>query len=249
MPNILIRISYDGTGYSGFQLQPNALTIQGELERAIAVIYKRPLRITGAGRTDAGVHARGQAANFRAPFHIAAEKLPHALNAMLPSDIVVTEAAEVPESFHARFSALRKTYSYTLDRSEYPSVFKRLYTMHLPGELNLAAMRSAAALFTGTHDFKAFRVTGGAVIDTTRTLYRVEIDENRGSQLLALSFEGSGFLYRMVRLMTGSLIRVGQGRLTEEELKAALGEGYTKAAGPTAPASGLCLEKVDYDRF
>ncbi len=249
MFNTLIRISYDGTNYSGFQVQANALTIQGELERALSVVYKQPLRLNGAGRTDAGVHARGQAANYFAPFRITAEKLPYALNALLPPDIVVTEAVEVSGDFHARFAVGRKIYSYTLDRAVFPRVMKRLYSYHMPDTLDLAAIRDAARLFAGTHDFKLFQAAGSSVIDTRRTLYRVELTEEPEKQLLVFYFEGSGFLYRMVRLMTGSLIRVGLNKLNKSDLEAALkGDNYD-AAGPTVPAQGLCLEKVYYDQL
>ncbi len=246
MFNTLIRITYDGTCYSGFQFQENALTIQEVLERALGVIYKQPLRINGAGRTDAGVHARGQAATFRAPFRVEAEKLPHALNCLLPSDIVVTGAVEVSENFHARFQAGRKIYSYTLDRAPFPQVTKRLYSLHHPGDLNLEIMRDAAKQFTGKHDFKAFRAAGSPVSDTTRTLYSVKLKEVAEEQLVIIYFEGSGFLYRMARILTGSLLRAGTGTLSPEQIKATLEGQYPGGAGPTAPAHGLCLEKVIY---
>ncbi len=249
MINTLIRISYDGSNYNGYQIQANAPTVQGELERALSVIYKQPLRIYGAGRTDAGVHARGQAANYHAPFYINVKKIPYALNSLLPFDIVVTEAGEVPEDFHARFAATRKIYSYTLDRAVYPQVMKRLYSLHLPAKLDLDIMSKAAGLFTGSHDFRAFQATGSRVVDTKRTLYRVELKERTEEQLLIFCFEGSGFLYRMVRLMTGSLIRVGLGRLKLTEIEAALRDGSQGGAGPTTPAYGLCLEKVLYDHM
>lgn len=249
MFNTLIRISYDGTNYSGFQIQANALTIQEELERALSIVYKQPLRINGAGRTDAGVHARGQAANYFAPFRITAEKLPYALNSLLPPDIVVTGAVEVSDGFHARFAVGRKIYSYTLDRAVFPRVMKRLYSYHLPGTLDLAAIRDAASLFVGTYDFKLFQAAGSSVTDTRRTLHRVELTEKPEKQFLVFYFEGSGFLYRMVRLMTGSLIRVGLNNLNKSDLEAALKGDNSDAAGPTVPAQGLCLEKVYYDQL
>ncbi len=249
MINTLIRISYDGTNYSGFQIQENAPTVQAELERALGVIYKESIRIIGAGRTDAGVHAIGQAASFMAPFRIDTENLPQAINGLLPADIVVTGAEEVSEDFHARFSAERKAYSYTLDRARYPRVMKRLYSLHLPGHLDLAGMRKAAGLLTGTHDFEAFQASGSAVTDTKRTLFRVDLIEKADEQELCLYFEGSGFLYRMVRLMTGTLIRVGKGKLEAEQVEAALLGINPSAVGPTVPAHGLCLEKVSYSNL
>ena len=246
MANTLIRISYDGTNYGGFQIQLNAPTIQEKLERALTVIYKQPVRITGAGRTDSGVHARGQAANFNAPFFIAAEKLPHAINALLPADIVATEAVLVHDDFHARYDASGKFYSYTVDQAAFPRVMQRLYSWHMPDPLNLEKMREAALLFEGTHDFKAFQAAKGQVVDTVRTISRVEVKNLSGLDLLLFEFEGSGFLYHMVRLMTGTLVRVGKGNLELQEIEATLHGINPAAVGPTAPAHGLCLERVDY---
>lgn len=243
---IRLDISYDGTDYGGFQTQKNAPTIQNELEKALAVIYKQPLRITGAGRTDAGVHARGQAAHFDAPFKIPAARLPAALNALLPPDIVVFQAAEVAPDFHARFSAKRKIYSYTLDRAPYPQVMRRRYAFHFPGPLNGQALREAARLLEGTHVFRAFAAAGSSTESTVRTLYRVAVKGSLEEKLLVFTFEGSGFLYRMVRLLTGSLLRVGRGKLEPGAIAAALQGREPEAAGPTAPPQGLCLEKVFY---
>ncbi|MGM0653616.1 MAG: tRNA pseudouridine(38-40) synthase TruA [Bacillota bacterium] len=247
MLNTLIRISYDGTNYSGFQIQTNAPTVQAEVERALGVIYKQKIRIIGAGRTDAGVHALGQAASFLAPFRIAVENLPQAINGLLPSDIVIIGAEEVPEDFHARFSADKKVYSYTLDRCIYPRVMKRLYSLHLPGQLDLAVMREAADMLVGTHDFKAFQASGSTVNDTKRTLFSIDLIEKQSEQMLCLYYEGSGFLYRMVRLMTGTLIRVGKAKLEADQVEVALLGINPSAVGPTVPAHGLCLEKVSYD--
>ncbi len=247
MTNTLIRITYDGTAYSGFQLQINAPTVQEALERALEVIYKQPVRVIGASRTDAGVHARGQAANYQAPFRIAAEKLPYALNTLLPPDIVVTEAQEVGEKFHARFDGRRKIYSYSIDLAAYPQVMKRSSSWHLLDRMDLKVLDEAARLFEGTHDFKPFRATGTVIADTTRTIYRVEPLELPEEQFMVIYFEGSGFLYRMVRLITGSLVRAGKGLVTLNEIKAALAGINPAAIGPTAPAHGLCLEKVFYE--
>ncbi len=247
MGNTLITISYDGTNYSGFQLQANAPTIQEALERALEVIYKQPVRVHGAGRTDSGVHARGQAANFQAPFNIAADKLPHALNALLPPDIVVVSAEEVPDNFYARFDCRRKLYSYTLDYAAFPQVHRRLYSLHLPDPLNLKLIDHAAQLFTGTHDYKAFQAAGGSISDTTRTLYRVEPVEFVSEKLLVIYFEGNGFLYHMVRLIIGTLIRAGKETLSLQEVEAAIEGSNPGAVGPTAPPRGLCLEQVIYD--
>lgn len=247
MYNTLLHITYDGTNYSGFQVQENAPTVQAAVERALSTIYKQQVPITGAGRTDAGVHARGQAANFMAPFRIDEQKIPRAVNTLLPADIVITGAERVTEDFHARYDARRKIYTYTIDRAPFPQVLKRLYCWHVPDRLNLDAMREAALLFEGTHDFKAYQASGSGVVDTTRTLFRVDLENKTDEQLLVITFDGSGFLYRMVRLITGSLVRAGMGSLNLEEISRSLKGEDASAAGPTSPAAGLCLEKIYYD--
>jgi tRNA pseudouridine38-40 synthase len=247
MSNTVITISYDGTAYSGFQIQANANTVQAELERALAVIYKEPVRINGAGRTDAGVHALGQVANFTAPFTIETDKLPHALNCLLPDDVVVTAAHEAGDGFHARFDAVGKVYSYSIDRALHPQVLRRLYSWYMPEPLNLDQLRAAAGLFEGTHDFKAFQAAGTTITDTVRTVYSVSVSDSVNEQILTFNFKGRGFLYRMVRMITGTLIRVGKGVLTLSEVEAALAGSNPLASGPTAPPHGLCLDQVFYD--
>ncbi|MBM4236721.1 MAG: tRNA pseudouridine(38-40) synthase TruA [Firmicutes bacterium] len=246
MQNTLLWISYDGTAYSGFQIQANAPTIQEEIEKALAVVYKQPLRINGAGRTDAGVHARGQAANFIAPFKIEPDKLPHALNSLLPNAIVITGAEEVAEGFHARFDAVGKKYSYTIDRALHPQVLWRLYSWHQPDPFDSEALKVAAGLFIGEHNFAAFQAAGSTVTDTIRTLNQVEPILKPAEQLLTLCFEGSGFLYHMVRLITGTLVRVAKGELEPAQVDLALRGLDKNAVGPTMPARGLCLEQVIY---
>lgn len=246
MHHISLVVSYEGTNYGGFQIQKNAPTIQGELEKALVVIYKEPLRITGAGRTDAGVHARGQVIHYDAPFEIPVSRLPAAFNVLLPSDIVVLKAAPAAPSFHACFSAKRKVYSYTLDRAPYPQVMRRRFTYHLPGAFNGAAVKKAVPLLEGTHDFQAFQAAGSPTRNTVRILYRVDLKELPGEKLLRFTFEGNGFLYRMVRLLVGSLLRVGREKLEPAAIAAALEGDCPEAVGPTAPPQGLCLEKVIY---
>ena len=246
MQIIRLDISYDGTAYSGLQIQSNARSIQGDLERALSVIYRQNVRLVGAVRTYAGVHARGQVAHYYAPFNVPVERIPRALNALLPADIVVTGALPASPGFHARYRSKKKIYSYTLDRAPFPQVMRHRYSLHCPIPLDLEAMRAAAALLEGRHDFRAFQASGSAVRDTLRTLYRVELKELPAEELLIMIFEGSGFLYKMVRLLTGSLLRVGEGKIKPEELAAALTGCRPDAAGPTAPPQGLCLEQVIY---
>lgn len=245
MHHIGLEVSYDGTGFGGFQIQKNAPTIQGELEKALAAVYKEPLRITGASRTDAGVHARGQVVHYTAPFEIPTARLPAALNVLLPFEIVVLKAAAVDDDFHACFDAKRKVYSYTVDRAPYPQVMRRRFSYHFPGTLSRPALEKAAQLLEGTHDFRAFRAAGSSARSTVRTLYRVELNHLPEDRLL-LTFEGNGFLYRMVRMLVGSLLRVGRKKLEPEAVAAALAGDCPRAAGPTAPPQGLCLEKVIY---
>lgn len=247
MLNVRLDLAYDGTSYNGFQLQKEGLpTIQGRVEEGLARLYKQQVRLAGAGRTDAGVHARGQVATYQAPFEIPFDRLPPALNSVLPPDIVVHGAALVPPEFHARFSAKSKIYSYTIDRAAYPRVQLRLYSWYLPGSLDIETLTAAARVFEGSHDFKFFQAQGSTVRSTLRTIYRVRVEMRSCDQLLRLIFEGDGFLYKMVRLIVGSLVRVGQGRLNSGELAAALAGRQPVAAGSAAPAHGLCLEQVIY---
>lgn len=246
MTNIRLEITYDGTAYSGFQIQENAKTIQGEIERALELIYKQPVRLAGAGRTDAGVHARGQVGSYMAPFEIPLDRLPPAINSSLPADIVVIGASEATSGFHARYDARRKIYSYTIDCAPHPRVMLRRFSFHHPEPLDLIVMGQAAGLLEGKHDFRAFQSSGGTVRHTVRTLFRLEVTEDSRERLLRLTFEGDGFLYRMVRLITGSLLRAGRGQLDPGCILKALEGKAPSAAGPTAPPQGLCLEKVLY---
>ena len=191
MFRIRLDISYDGTGYGGFQTQKNAPTIQDELEKALAVIYKQPLRIAGAGRTDAGVHALGQVAHYDAPFEIPAVRLPAALNALLPSDIVVIKAAPAAPDFHARFNASRKIYSYTLDRASYPQVMRRLYSHHIPGPFNKQAVAEAARLLEGTHDFQAFQAAGSPTQSTAVSYTHLDVYKRQQACCITGSWSSS----------------------------------------------------------
>lgn len=244
--NLKLDLTYDGTAYSGFQWQKQVDTIQGCLEEALDTLYKQKIRIAGAGRTDAGVHARGQVVTYTAPALIPPIKVPLALNSLLPEDIVVTAAAVVPDNFHARFSARRKIYSYNLDLGRYPRVMLRRYTYHHPEALDVIEIQEAATLFEGKHDFRAFRARGSAVRRTERTLNHIFVDYKCDEELLSIIFEGEGFLYKMVRMIAGTLLRVGRDEITREAVALALRGENPAAVGPTAPARGLCLEKVIY---
>lgn len=244
MPCYKLTLAYDGTAYHGFQIQANALTVQHYLEKALDTLFGKTIRIEGAGRTDAGVHARGQVVSFAAPSLIPVDRLPAALNGILPEDIVITGAQLVKDGFSSRRDAQVKNYSYTIDNGPYPDVLKRLYAWHVARPLDLKAMRKGASLLPGKHDFKAFQAAGSKVKTTVRTLYNLDLTIE--GNFIILHFSGDGFLYKMVRNITGTLVEVGIGRINAEEICRILEEGSRKLAGATAPARGLCLEKVLY---
>ncbi len=248
MPNVRLTLAYDGTAYHGFQKQSGSglPTIQETLERCLAELSGAALKVTGASRTDAGVHARGQVVNFvTGRWGIPTERIPAALNGVLPGDIAALDAREVPADFHARYSAVAKTYSYTLYNHPVRSPFQRLYSLHVPGALDLRAMRLAARYLTGRHDFSAFQATGRPVQSAVRTLTRADIEAQ--APLVRLVFRADGFLYNMVRIMAGTLLEVGLGRLDPEALPDIIAAGDRARAGPTVPPHGLCLEEVEYD--
>ncbi len=244
MPVYKVTLAYDGTDYHGFQLQANALTIQQRLEETLSFLYKSKIRVEAAGRTDAGVHARGQVVSFTAPALIPEKQLPVALNGLLPRDLVVLEAQEAPQGFSARRDAVAKVYTYTIDNGVFPDVLRRRYTWHIDRHLDLPAMQEAATYLQGKHDFKAFQSAGSKVKTTVRTLFNLDLTKQE--QFISLYYKGDGFLYKMVRNITGTLVEVGKGRLSPLEVARILESGSRRQAGATAPPEGLCLEKVLY---
>lgn len=247
MGNIKVTVAYDGTNYYGFQEQRGTRfqTVQGILEKCISKLAGKEIRVIGAGRTDSGVHARDQVVNFdpgRWPIPI--ERVAYALNSQLPRDIVALEAVEVPDSFHARFSAVAKSYRYTIYNGRIHSPFLRLYSYHIPQPLDAGAMLAGAGYLVGRHDFSAFRALGTPVKTTVRNLYEAGV--SREGDLVYVDVRADGFLYHMVRMISGTLIRVGLGKLRPEEVADILASRDSMRGGPTAPARGLCLEKVEY---
>lgn len=241
---IKLIISYDGTRYGGWQLQKNAPSIQGELENILKTLTGKRIVVQSAGRTDAGVHALGQTAHFDYSGSIPPQKLPFVFNSMLPKDIRVTGAWEVSDDFHARYNAKGKRYIYTIYNSPHSSALLYNRTMHVPQALEFQKMRAAAQYIIGTHDFKAFCAAGSYVKSTVRTVSRLEIAEE--FPLIRIIIEGNGFLYNMVRIIAGTLIQVGIGKL-EPETVAQIIQGRSRAAaGFTAPAQGLMLDEVFY---
>lgn len=243
--NIKLTLSYDGTNYHGFQRQENALTIQELLEDALTKITQERIRITAAGRTDTGVHARGQVVNFYTSSAIPPENFPRALNSCLPEDIIVWAAEEVPRNFNALRSAKSKLYRYTLDCGEYPNVFWRRFAWQPIYKLEADLLQKAGQYLVGTHDFTSFRAAGSAVKTSVRSITRLEWDFSQ-DPLWHLYIEANGFLYKMVRIIVGTLVEVARGRLSPEDVARIRDSRDWKLAGPTAPARGLCLWEVKY---
>ena len=242
--NLKLVLAYDGTDFAGWQRQENARTVQGVFEEVIARVTGERVTVIGAGRTDAGVHACGQVANFRTTSRLSAENLQRALNALLPPSVAVLEAEEVPAEFHARFGAVGKHYCYTLHLGPVRPVFDRERVLHVRAHLNLPAMRRAAGALVGEHDFAAFTTHAEEAKSTVRRIEEVRIRRN-GSRVL-VDITGSGFLYGMVRAIVGTLLEVGRGKLPPAAVADILASCDRRRAGPTAPAHGLCLMSVRY---
>lgn len=243
MRNLKLTIQYDGTKYCGWQKQPNSSGIQGTIEYAIYEITKEKVNIIGSGRTDAGVHALGQVANFKTNSNIPAARIPDALNAKLPKDISIIDCQEVSDDFHSRYSATGKIYRYLIYNKPYRSPLYKDISYHVRYDLDIEEMRVEAQSLLGTHEFKGFMSSGSSVKDTVRTIHNISIEES--GDLIALEVEGNGFLYNMVRIIVGTLVDIGRGRIDKplEEIIASQDRGE---AGHTAPAHGLFLKKVHY---
>jgi tRNA pseudouridine38-40 synthase len=244
---IRITLEYDGAEFAGWQTQPDARSVQGELQAALERVTGAATRVTGAGRTDAGVHARGQVAHFDTASRLADRELARALNAVLPRDVAILQLRPVSSDFHARYHALSKRYRYRLLAGRPRSPTRRRDLWEVRQRLNRTAMARAAALLEGTHDFGAFRGAPGGAPErerTERTLERLSVDRVRDEiQVVA---EARSFLRYMVRNLVGSLVEVGAGRLPEGAVAEILASRDRSRAGPTAPAHGLCLEWVQY---
>lgn len=244
MRTILLILEYDGTAFAGWQLQPNGRSVQGTVEEALARMLGEPVRVHSAGRTDAGVHARAMPAHFLTARELPPRAFRDGLNSLLPDDVAVRQAQDMPEGFHARFAAVGKWYRYTLDRRTVRSPLERRTSWQPRGELDLAAMRAAAAQLVGEHDFAAFRTSGCAALTTVRTIFSAELREE--GTLLHIDVHGSGFLRNMVRMLVGTLVQIGQGKRPADDLLRLLARAPGVRCGPTAPPQGLCLMSVDY---
>ncbi len=244
MRRILLTLEYQGTAYSGWQRQLNGPSIQEEVEKALAKTLGKPVGILGASRTDAGVHARGQRAHFDTDSRIPPAKWPFVLNTLLPRDISAVAAREVPDTFHARFSARGKRYTYRIHNSPQPSALLRDFAAFVPLPLDGERMAASLPALLGRHDFAAFAAAGHSAKTTVRSINKAEIiQEDRGFRLI---IEGDAFLYNMVRIIAGTLIAIGENRLDSDAFARGIQTGDRLVLGPTAPACGLVLDKIWY---
>lgn len=245
MPNIKLTISYDGTNYHGWQKQKNRVTIQQTLESALEKIINKKINLTGAGRTDAGVHAIAQVANFKTDtINIPVNKLPLTLNSILPEDIRVLSGEIVDENFHARKSAKSKTYLYVISNTPIQSPFFARYSWHIPYKINLKKMQKAAKILRGKHDFRSFMSQGSNTKSTVRNLMKVKI-KKKDSQII-FTLKADGFLKQMVRNIIGTLVEIGTGKREPEEIIKILNAKDRTKAGICAPPNGLFLLEVNY---
>lgn len=244
MRTIKLTIEYDGTGYAGWQIQPNGLSIQEVLEKALEKLTGEKVRLQSSGRTDAGVHARGMVAAFRTGKTIPLRAFSDGLNSLLPPDIAVREAEEAPAGFNPRRDATGKHYRYTILNSSRRSPLNRMFAWRLPGELDLAAMRQAARHLLGEKDFAAFRAANCAAKTSIRRMDSLDIAKS--GNIIVIDVVGSGFLKNMVRIMVGTLVEVGRGAVDPDDIPRLLDLGDRKHAGMTAPPQGLCLMEVYY---
>ncbi len=241
---VLLRVAYDGTKYSGWQIQPNAVTVENVLIEALEGLFGKKVEIIGASRTDAGVHAYGNVAVFDTDTKMPAEKISYALNQRLPEDVRVQESVEVEADFHPRHRDCVKTYEYRIWNDRFESPLNRLYSHFYYGKLDVDAMKEACGHFVGEHDFTSFCSAGSQVVDKVRAIY--SLDVKREDRLITIRVTGNGFLYNMVRIIAGTLLRVGEGKIKPSEIPAIIDGKDRNLAGPTAPAKGLALVEIKY---
>ena len=249
--NYRMTVQYDGTRYLGWQKlgaagsEQYGRTIQGKLEAILSRMTGEDIEVNGSGRTDAGVHAVGQVANFKTAFHTSEQEIMHYVNRYLPEDIAVTDVREAPERFHARLNARAKTYRYTILNSAAPDPFRQRFEYRYEGALDTERMRAGAELLCGTHDFRNFCSSRRTKKSTVRTVY--SIDADRDGDRIILTFRGNVFLYNMVRILAGTLIEIGRSERQPEDIPALFDAGSRASAGYTAPARGLTLVSVEYE--
>lgn len=246
---VMMRVAYDGTRYCGWQVQPNAITIEGVLNQELSALLKEDIVVIGASRTDSGVHARGNVAVFDTNTRIPAQKISYALNQRLPEDIVIQESKEVEADFHPRHCDTKKTYEYHIYQARFPMPLNRNYSHFVYYDVDVEAMQKAAQYLVGEHDFLSFCSANTHVLDTTRTIYSIDIMHKEimpNCYDITIRIRGNGFLYNMVRIIAGTLIQVGNHQYEPEKVAWMLEQKDRSAAGPTAPAKGLTLVGIEY---
>lgn len=245
MRNIKLTIEYDGKGFNGWQKQPNKLNIQGEIEKAIQNITGKQINLIGSGRTDAGVNAYGQVANFKIDSNFPIEKMATAINSQLKKSICIKKAEEVPEEFHSRYNCHSKTYNYVIDNSEQGTAIYRNLSYHISKKLNVEKMRKAILYLIGEHDFSSFKSSGTSSKSSVRTIYDAKVEKD--GEKIIISLTGNGFLYNMVRIISGTLVEVGLESIEPEDVYKILNAKNRQMAGKTLPPQGLFLVKVEYN--
>ena len=246
MKRVKIIVAYDGTNYHGWQIQPNGITIESVLNTCLSELLKEPIKVIGASRTDAGVHARCNIAVFDTETRMPIEKISYALNQRLPEDIKIQRSEQCNDDFHPRFCKSRKTYLYQINNSEFAMPTNRLYAHFNYTYLDIELMRQASKYLVGEHDFKSFCATRSVVENTIRTIY--DIDIQKQDDVISIKICGNGFLYNMVRIIVGTLIEIGQGKIVPGSIVDILSKKDRIAAGPTAPANGLMLYNYEFER-
>lgn len=244
MKRVKLVVAYDGTGYCGWQVQPNGVTIEEMLNKHLSELLNEPVQVTGASRTDSGVHAMGNVAIFDTEARMPAEKISFALNTRLPADIRIQHSCEVPPDFHPRYCTSYKTYEYKIFNAVFPNPIHRLYSYFFYMKLDVERMRTAAAYLVGKHDFKSFCTAQPHVEDTVREIMDIEIKKE--DDMIIIRVRGKGFLYNMVRIIAGTLIQAGLGKYEPEHIREILEAKDRSMAGPTARPEGLTLVKIDY---
>ena len=247
MKRVKIIVAYDGTNYCGWQVQPNGITIESVLNHHLSELLGEEIHVIGASRTDSGVHADGNVAVFDTSARMPAERISYALNTRLPQDILIQDSCEVPSDFHPRFQRTVKTYEYRICSRKFPDPCSRLYSLFYYWELDVEQMKKAAAYLVGEHDFTSFCTKKEEVTNCVRTIYSLDI-EKTGDQIV-IRIRGNGFLYNMVRIITGTLLRVGGGLIKPEQIPEILAAQDRSAAAETAPAHGLKLVKIEYPDY
>ena len=240
MRNIKLTIEYDGKDFNGWQKQPNKLNIQGNIEKVISEITKEEIELIGSGRTDAGVHAIGQVANFKTNSNIPIEKFAIAINSRLKKSIIIKKAEEVPERFHSRYNCKKKTYRYIINNSDMGSAIYRNLEYNIKMPLNLENMKKASKYFEGEHDFSAFKASGTSSKSSVRTIYSADVKKE--NERIIIELTGNGFLYNMVRIISGTLVEVGLGKIRPEEIEDIIDSKNRQMAGKTLPPYGIFLE-------